>query len=244
MTQLDSPPPRMNAFGQAIGAATTWAGARRPERTAVQGRFCRLEPMDPARHGPGLHAAFALDPEGRNWTYLPYDRPQTEAETTALLRSVCMGDDPLFFTVIDQATGQAAGFCSYLRIAPEAGSIEVGWISFSPLLQRAPASTEAMALMMRRAFDLGYRRYEWKCDALNAPSRRAAARLGFQFEGVFRQAAVYKGRTRDTAWFSILDSEWPVISTAFDAWLDPGNFNADGQQRARLADVITSQKLA
>ena len=138
--------------------------------------------------------------------------------------------------VVDRATDRASGVASYLRIDPGQGTIEVGYITFSPALQRTTAATEAMALMMRHALeDLGYRRYEWKCDALNAPSRAAAQRLGFTFEGIHRQARVVKGRNRDTAWFSVLDSEWPAVRAAFDAWLDPANFDADGRQRAPLA---------
>src|SRR6185312_12930639 len=143
----------------------------------------------------------------------------------------------VFFTIIDAASGRATGVACYLRIDPPAGSIEVGHIYYSPLLQRRPAATEAMYLMMRRAFDeLGYRRYEWKCDAFNAPSRAAALRLGFTFEGIFRQHMVYRGRARDSAWFSILDSEWPALKAAFEAWLRPANFDAEGQQKKGLAD--------
>ncbi|HEX4610372.1 MAG TPA: GNAT family protein, partial [Urbifossiella sp.] len=149
----------------------------------------------------------------------------------------CLGDDPLFFTVIDAADGRPAGIASYLRIAPTAGSIEVGHLQFSPRLRRTPAATEAMYLMMARAFDLGYRRYEWKCDSLNAASRAAAVRLGLSFEGVFRQATVYKGRTRDTAWYAAIDAEWPALREAFRAWLDPANFDAAGRQRVRLSEV-------
>jgi len=133
--------------------------------------------------------------------------------------------------------GQPVGVASYLRIAPASGTIEVGHIHYSPRLRRSPIATEAMYLLMERAFSLGYRRYEWKCDALNAPSRAAARRLGFSYEGVFRHATVYKGRNRDTAWFSAVDSEWPALQTAFQAWLAPGNFDDEGRQRIRLADL-------
>ncbi|HYW50073.1 MAG TPA: GNAT family protein, partial [Gemmatimonadaceae bacterium] len=144
------------------------------------------------------------------------------------------GADPLCFAVIDAASSAAVGIASYMRIAPEQGSLEVGHINFSPALQRTPVATEAMYLMMRHAFELGYRRYEWKCDALNAPSRAAAQRLGFAFEGVFRNALVYKGRNRDTAWYSIIDSEWPAVRSAFERWLGPENFDAHGAQRVQL----------
>ena len=150
-------------------------------------------------------------------------------------------DDPLFYAVVDQASGGAIGVASYLRIEPAVGVIEVGHIAYSPPLRRTTAATEAMYLMMRRVFDeLGYRRYEWKCDALNAPSRRAADRFGFSFEGVFRQATMYKGRNRDTAWYSITDVEWPALKARFEAWLDESNFSADGAQRLSLNEVVTS----
>jgi RimJ/RimL family protein N-acetyltransferase len=151
----------------------------------------------------------------------------------------CLGDDPLFHTIVDLESGKAIGVASYLRIEPRIGVIETGHIHYSPLLQRQPAATEAMFLMMRRVFaELGYRRYEWKCDALNAPSRRAALRLGFRFEGIFRQATLYKGRNRDTAWYSIIDQEWPALSDAYRLWLDPENFDARGVQQASLGALI------
>ena len=154
------------------------------------------------------------------------------------MMKTCLDDDPLFHAVVDRANGRATGVASYLRIEERAGVIEVGHINYAPPLQRTPASTEAMYLMMRRVFDeLGYRRYEWKCDALNAPSRAAARRLGFRFEGIFRQATVYKGRNRDTAWFSVLDSEWPALKAAFERWLSPENFDEDGRQRQSLASL-------
>ncbi len=153
------------------------------------------------------------------------------------MAAICLGDDPLFFTIVDLASGQPAGVASYLRIAPASGSIEVGHVHFAPSLQRRPAATEAMVLMMAQAFDLGYRRYEWKCDALNAKSRAAVLRLGFSFEGIFRQATVTKSRNRDTAWYSVLDCEWPKLRTAFHLWLDPGNFDESGRQRRRLSEL-------
>ncbi|TMV09184.1 GNAT family N-acetyltransferase [Ruegeria sediminis] len=196
----------------------------------MRGRFCTVVPLDPASHAPGLFRAFAEDTEGRNWTYLPYGPFHSESGFSDWLESSCGGTDPLFHTLLDSA-GNPVGMASYLRIDPASGVIEVGHIHFSPLLQRRPEATETMYLMMRRVFDeLGYRRYEWKCDALNAPSRRAAERLGFQFEGVFRQATHYKGRNRDTAWYAIIDKDWPRIRDAFEAWLSPDNFDATGQQ--------------
>ncbi len=153
----------------------------------------------------------------------------------------CLGDDPLVHAIVERCSGRAVGVASLMRIDPAAGVIEVGGINYAPPLQRTPAATEAMYLMMRRVFDeLGYRRYEWKCDALNAPSRAAAQRLGFRYEGMFRQATVTKMRNRDTCWFSILDSEWPPLKMAFEHWLDSGNFDADGQQRHSLASFRRS----
>jgi RimJ/RimL family protein N-acetyltransferase len=213
-----------------------WKPARLPVRETLEGRFCRLEPLDPERHAAGLHAANSLDAEGRNWTYLPYGPFDTPDGYRAWMEETCRGSDPFFYAVVDPATGGATGVASYLRIDPANGSIEVGHINYSPLLQRTPAATEAMYLMMKQAFDLGYRRYEWKCNALNAASRAAAERLGFSFEGVFRQAAVVKGRNRDTAWYSVIDGEWPSLRVAFLRWLDPSNFDEHGRQRARLID--------
>jgi RimJ/RimL family protein N-acetyltransferase len=203
----------------------------------MDGRFCRLEPLDPERHARPLYEANARDGEGRNWTYLPYGPFTTLESYRAWMEAACRAGDPLFYAIVDRANGRAAGVASYLRIAPSSGSIEVGHINYSPLLQRAPAATEAMFLMMARAFSLGYRRYEWKCDALNAPSRAAAQRLGFSFEGIFRQATVYKGRNRDTAWYAAIDAEWPSLEAAFTRWLDPSNFGPDGKQRTRLSDL-------
>jgi RimJ/RimL family protein N-acetyltransferase len=203
----------------------------------MTGRFCRLEPLDPGRHAAALLEADAADVDGRTWTYLAYGPFRDLPSYRAWMSATCLGDDPMFFAILDAADGRPAGVASYLRITPAAGSIEVGHIHYSPRLRRGPAATEAMYLMMRWAFESGYRRYEWKCDALNAASRAAAQRLGLSFEGVFRQAAVYKGRNRDTAWYAAIDAEWPALRQAFLAWLDPGNFDGAGQQRTRLSDL-------
>ncbi len=185
-------------------------------------------------HAEGLFRAVQEDRSERNWTYLPYGPFASLADYEAWLRRDCTGKDPLFHTVLNRG-GEPVGIASYLRIHPESGGIEVGHIHFSPRLQQTIASTEAMYLMMRRVFDeLGYRRYEWKCDALNVPSRRAAERLGFVFEGIFRQATVYKGRNRDTAWFAIIDRDWPRIRRSFERWLHPDNFDLHGRQRQPL----------
>ena len=225
----------VNSLGQPIGFKVDgWTPPARPPLEAMTGRTCRVEPLDAARHGADLHAANLLDTDGRNWTYLPYGPFATLDEYRPWLAGLAGKDDPQFHAVIDLATNTAVGVASYLRIDPHAGSIEVGHINYSPRLQRSVASTEAMYLMMRRAFELGYRRYEWKCNALNAPSRAAAQRLGFSYEGVFRQATVVKGRNRDTAWYAAIDREWPALGAAFEAWLAPENFDATGRQKASL----------
>ena len=205
----------------------------------MAGRFCRVESLDPGRHAADLFAANQLDAEGRNWTYL-FQEPFRDLEPyRAWLEQVAKGDDPLFHTIVDLKTGKAVGVATFMRIDRASGVIEVGNINYSPLLQRTPAATEAMFLMMARVFDeLGYRRYEWKCDSLNAPSRAAALRLGFQYEGLFRQAVIYKGRNRDTTWFSIIDSEWPRLKRAYEQWLAPENFDGDGKQRRALNELI------
>ena len=169
--------------------------------------------------------------------YLPYGPFRTLPSYRDWMNQFCLGDDPLFFAIVDRTDGQPAGVASYLNVTPIGGSIEVGHIHYAPGLQRRPAATEAMYLLMERAFDLGYRRYEWKCNALNAASRAAAQRLGLSFEGIFRQATVSKGRNRDTAWYAAIDTEWPELRSAFQKWLDLGNFDGMGQQRTRLADL-------
>lgn len=228
----------MNELGQPIGPPVPgWTVPPRPSHTVMAGRHCRLEPLDAAQHAAALHAANSLDREGRMWTYLHYGPFASLVEYRAWLDAREASEDPLFFAIVDRASGLAAGLASYLRIEPSNGSIEVGHLQFSPRLQRTTAATEAMYSMMKQVFELGYRRYEWKCDSLNAPSRRAAERLGFTFEGLFRQAVVYKGRSRDTAWYSIIDSEWPRLDAAFQRWLDPGNFDAEGRPRASLSSL-------
>jgi RimJ/RimL family protein N-acetyltransferase len=226
---------RHNSLGQPIGEPLPdWRTPPRPARDVLAGRYCRIEPLDAGRHAGDLFAANSLDRDGRIWTYLAYGPFATQPAYEAWLAERADSSDPLFWAVVDLEGGCAVGIGSYLRIDPANGAIEVGHLAFSPRLQRTRAATEAMYLVMRQAFQLGYRRYEWKCDALNAPSRRAAERLGFVFEGIFRQCMVYKGRNRDTAWYSILDAEWPACKAAFERWLDPGNFDAEGRQRMPL----------
>jgi RimJ/RimL family protein N-acetyltransferase len=203
----------------------------------MEGRTCRVVPLDADAHAAGLFATYSAASDLRGWTYLGDEMPESEAAYRTRLAAMAESQDPLFHTILDGASGEALGIASYLRIDPGNGVIEVGHLHFGPKLQRSPAATEAMALMMTRAFELGYRRYEWKCDSLNAPSRAAALRLGFTFEGVFRNAVVVKGRSRDTAWFSITDADWPRVRAGFAAWLDPANFDAEGRQRRGLAEL-------
>lgn len=217
-----------------------WAGARAPARRVFSGRYCRLEPLELAAHADSLWQAHQADPDGRHWTYLSQSRPATFEAFQGLVAAMQASNDPLHWAVIDQRSSLAIGTLSLMRIDVANGVIEVGNVNFSPALQRTPASTEAHWLLMRYVFeDLGYRRYEWKCDSLNAPSRATALRLGFQFEGIFRQAVVYKGRSRDTAWYSLIDREWPEARDAFERWLAPTNFAPDGSQRQRLAQCRT-----
>ena len=228
---------RVNSWGQPIGAALPdWKPPPLPPREPMSGRYCTVEVLDVDRHAAELWAAVSVDREGRNWTYSPAGPFADSAAYVAWLELRAAGADPMFHAIVD-ATGKAVGIAAYQRIDPANGVIEIGNLNYSPLLQRKPAATEAMYLMMRRAFELGYRRYEWKCDALNAPSRSAAQRYGFSFEGVFRQANVVKGRTRDSAWFSILDGEWPALRAVYERWLAPENFGADGHQHVSLSSL-------
>lgn len=212
-----------------------WRPPPRPGPSVLEGRWARLERLDPARHAAEIHQAN----RGADsiWAYLPYGPFDAEEGWRAWAEGMSGREDPFFYAIRDLRTGRAGGVASFLRIAPEAGSIEVGHICLSPLLQRTAAATEAILLMMGWAFESGYRRFEWKCDALNEPSRRAAQRLGLSYEGVFRQAAVVKGRNRDTAWFAAIDKDWPRLREAFAAWLEAGNFDAEGRQRTRLSDL-------
>jgi len=212
-----------------------WVPPPWPPRQDLHGRWVALEPLEAARHAAELHRANAADPA--IWTYLPYGPFVDEAAFAAWMRGVAAGDDPVFFAVRPHGTGRAEGVLSYLRIQPQAGSIEIGHVNFSAGLQRTRAATEAVTLLVGWAFDAGYRRVEWKCNALNLASRRAAERLGLSYEGVFRQATVVKGRNRDTAWFAAIDAEWPALRAAYDRWLDPSNFDAAGRQIVPLGEL-------
>ena len=209
-----------------------WKAPPFPERKVLEGRYCRLEPLDIARHGADIAAAFA----GTDslWDYLPATPPRSRAEYEALLDTLLKGPD-ILFAVIDRADGKAKGHLKMMEIRPAHGVFEVGWITYSPALQRTRPATEAVFLIGDYGFSLGYRRYEWKCNNRNEPSKRAAQRYGFKYEGLFRQHQVVKGENRDTAWFSILDKEWPARKAAFERWLDPANFDAQGTQKQSLA---------
>jgi RimJ/RimL family protein N-acetyltransferase len=227
--------PQVNEYGQPVGPPLPdWVPPPAPSRATTVGRYVRLEPLA-VRHADILFDTYAAAPDGRSWTYL-FDGPYTEkAKYREWVASIESSTDPVMFALLDP-TGAPLGMAGYLRIAPAVGSIEVGHIHYAPAAKRTPAATEAMYLMMKWAFEAGYRRYEWKCDSLNAGSRAAAQRLGFSYEGLFRQAIVYKGRSRDTTWFAMIDSEWPALKAAFGAWLDPANFDANGRQKTRLSD--------
>lgn len=228
-----------NAFAQPIGVPVRMRlPVPQPQRVPLEGRFCCLEPLQEDIHAVDLYSAIQLEHGHSSWTYMHYGPFHTFSEYREWVASFCADRDPLFYAIIDKSDRKAKGVASYQRMAPEHGTIEVGHIHFTTGLQRTPSATEAMYLMMRYAFLLGYRRYEWKCDALNAPSHDAARRLGFIYEGIFRQGNVYKGRNRDIAWYSILDSEWPALRGAFERWLAPQNFDRAGNQRARLSEFI------
>ena len=232
-----------NALGQPVGfPIASWQPPPFPTRDPMVGRTCTVRPLDAEKDSAALYSAWSLEPTGRNYTYLSYEPFRDEAGCRKALETFQAGRDPFFHTIVAHDTGKPVGVASLMRIDPPNGVIEVGHINYSPLLQSTTAATEAMYLMMARAFALGYRRYEWKCDTNNAPSKAAAARLGFQYEGHFRQAVVYKSRNRDTDWFSILDSEWPALKAAFETWLDPANFDGKGRQRQSLSTLTKAAR--
>jgi RimJ/RimL family protein N-acetyltransferase/ribosomal protein S18 acetylase RimI-like enzyme len=215
-----------------------WTPRLFPPAKVLQGRWCRLEPLDPARHLDDIWQAMA----GHDavWTWLPSAPPPSREAYGELLAMMAGKDGILPFAVIDEADGKAKGHLWMMEIRPEHGVFEIGWITYSPSLQRTRAATEAVYLVGEYGFSLGYRRYEWKCNNLNGPSKRAALRFGFQYEGLFRQHMVVKGRNRDTAWYSILDGEWPQRALAFRRWLSPENFDAAGEQKIALGALNQS----
>lgn len=218
---------------------SNWQPRPVPQREPLTGRFVRLEPLDPGQHGDDLWLALqgpGCDPA--LWDYLPYGPFTSREPFDAWLAGNAASADPLFFSVIDVASQRAVGLLSYLRITPKDGCIEIGHIAFGQAMQRTPGSTEAVWLLARHACDdLGYRRLEWKCNALNTRSLRAAERLGFVHEGLFRQHMLVKGQNRDTAWFAIIDGEWPARREAFERWLAADNFDAEGRQKRRLEQL-------
>jgi RimJ/RimL family protein N-acetyltransferase len=236
--------PRVNEYGQPIGEPIAgWHGAQLPGATPLEGRYCRIERVDVERHAEDLYEAYSTATDGRNWTYLAVGPFGSLDEYRAYLTKLAASADPLHHAVIDLATGKAVGTLALMRIDAANGVIEVGHVTYSPRLQRTRVSTEVMALLQKYVFeDLGYRRFEWKCDSLNGPSRAAALRYGFTFEGIFRQAIVYHGRNRDTAWYSIIDGEYPALRKAFAQWLDERNFDAEGNQNQPLAELIARQR--
>lgn len=212
-----------------------WQPPPAPPRAVLEGRYCSMVPLEPAAHAGDLHSANLQDTTGTMWTWLSYGPFASLADYRGWLDERARSTDPLYFAIVDARTGRATGVASYLRIDRPNGVVEVGHLAYSPALQRTVAATEAMYLMMRQAFGLGYRRCEWKCNALNRASVAAARRLGFTYEGTFRQHMVVRGRSRDTAWFSVLDTEWPRVRDALEQWLHPRNFDRDGNQLSSLA---------
>lgn len=225
-------------MGQVIGLVCVIMPARRPQLCTLEGRTVAVAPLDPVSHADSLYEG--TRDQDDLWLYL-FDGPFPDRTSfNSHLIGKTASTDPLFFAIIDKASRTAAGYAALMRIEPAHGVIEVGNILYTPRFQRTTGATEAMYLMASHVFeDLGYRRYEWKCNALNAPSRRAALRLGFTFEGVFRQHMIVKGRNRDTAWFSMLDSEWPARKAAFERWLAPENFDAEGRQKRALSELTS-----
>jgi RimJ/RimL family protein N-acetyltransferase len=227
------------ATGLPIGMKVDPTPAKRPERGPLRGQYVTLLPLKVHEHGDSLWEAVRDEKNDGLWLYLFEGPFRRREDFDASLYGMEVSQDPFYFAIMDNATARCTGRASYLRIDPNNRSIEVGSILYSPLLQKTAGATEAMFLMMDHAFeDLGYRRYEWKCNALNAPSRKAALRLGFQFEGIFRQHMIQKGRNRDTAWYSILDAEWPDRKKAFEAWLEPENFDVSGRQKRALVEFM------
>jgi RimJ/RimL family protein N-acetyltransferase len=222
---------------------TDWKPRRRPLRVPLEGRYVRLEPLDAARHGDELFAASTVTDIDQRFRWLFEVPTDDRAAFDTWIEKVAASEDPLFFAVIDKATGKVAGRQTLMRIDTNFGVIEIGNIYWGPLISRKPAATEAQFLFMKHVFDdLGYRRYEWKCNNRNEPSKRAAERFGFKFEGIFRQHMIVKGENRDTAWYSIIDSEWLALKAAYEEWLDPKNFDAQGQQKTRLEELRSGKR--
>jgi RimJ/RimL family protein N-acetyltransferase len=228
---------RVNEYGQPIGfAVPDWQAPPFPPQATLWGEHCRIEPLQTARHARDLWEAQAEDPTSARWTYL-FNGPFADfADFEQWMTGAQASRDPQFYAIV--MNERAVGMAAYMRIEPKHGVIEIGNIYYAPRLARTRAATEAMYLFIDNAFSLGYRRFEWKCDSCNQPSREAASRYGFTYEGQFRQAIVYKGRNRDTSWFAIIDRDWNGgLKQAYLQWLDAGNFHADGRQRLRLSEL-------
>lgn len=228
-----------NSFNQYVGdSIENWMPRKRPSGTSMRGNYCILEPLKPNEHALKLFESFQYDDRGELWTYLFHGPFDTYRAFHDWLEACALDNNDLYFTILDIKTNEPVGITAYLRINPEHGVIEIGDNHYSKRLQKTPAATEVMYLMMYRVFEeFKYRRYEWKCDSLNQASRMSAQRLGFKFEGIFRQDKVYKNRNRDTAWYSIIDKEWPEIKDRLQRWLDPSNFDADGNQIVKLKEI-------
>lgn len=227
----------INELGQPVGfAVENFIAPSRPNINFLTGNYARVEPIS-ITHVSSLYDAFSIDSKGINWTYMPYGPFADSVEFAEWAKSTCFREDPKFYTIF--LDDNPAGLASYLRIEPQVGCIEIGHIHLSPLLQRTRTGTEALLLMIKWVFDAGYRRLEWKCDALNAPSRCAAQRLGFSFEGIFRQATMYKSRNRDTAWYAITEREWPDLEKMYQNWKQPDNFDADGREFKKLSELTS-----
>lgn len=215
-----------------------WTPRSRPQRLVLEGRYVKLEPLDAARHGDALYEASRTEDRADRFRWLYDDPPENRVDFQSWIEAAAASVDPMHFAVIDRASGKVGGRQALMRMDPANGVVEIGSILWNPPVARMPAATEALYLFAHYIFDeLGYRRFEWKCNALNLPSCAAAERFGFTFEGIFRQHLVVKGENRDTAWFSMLDSEWPQKRAEFEAWLDPANFDANGRQKRSLGEV-------
>jgi RimJ/RimL family protein N-acetyltransferase len=224
----------LTASDFSIPDLSKWQGVPRPSHAVLEGRYARLEPLDSARHGDQLFEMTTGPGQEDLFRYLFDEPPQSRADYDAWLESSAASSDPLFFALIDKNTERAEGRQGLMRIDAANGCVEMGQVQWGPAIARSRVTTEAVYLFANHVFALGYRRFEWKCNALNEPSRRAALRFGFQFEGIFRQHFVTKGRNRDTAWFSMIDSEWPRLRAGYEKWLRPDNFDAQGQQKSKL----------
>lgn len=234
----------LNGFQQPVGTALPgWKSARLPTGKTLEGCYCRLERIRAEHHAAQLYDAYSEAPDERDWTYLPSGPYKTFKSLHAYLLDVETVTDPMHYAVIDLASGQAVGTFALMRIDAANGVIEMGYVTYSPRMKRTRISTEVISLLLSYVFEeLGYRRFEWKCDSLNAPSRAAAERYGFTFEGIFRQAIVTRGRNRDTAWYSIINSEYPALRTAYENWLGPSNFDSNGRQREKLGKFIAAER--